>query len=78
MSRHGLTPRANIEAFGTIQMVDVHLPTADGRRLVLPRYTQPRKEHELFLHQLGMTLPAQGAPRLSSCRRATRCPSFAV
>ncbi len=62
----GLTPRAIIEAFGTIQMVDVHLPTTDGRHLVLPRYTQPRKEHELLLHQLGMTLPAQGAPRLSS------------
>ena len=74
----GLTPRAIIEAFGTIQMVDVHLPTTDGRRLVLPRYTQPRKEHELLLHQFGMTLPAQGASRLSSCRRATRCPSVAV
>ena len=62
----GLTPRAIIEAFGTIQMVDVHLPTTDGRHLVLSRYTKPRKEHELLLHQLGMTLPAQSAPRLSS------------
>ena len=62
----GLTPRAIIEAFGTIQMVDAHLPTTDGRHLVLPRYTQPRKELELLLHQLGMTLPEQGAPRLSS------------
>ena len=26
----------------------------------------PRKELELLLHQLGMTLPEQGAPRLSS------------
>ena len=62
----GLTPHAIIEVFCTIQMVDVHLPTTDGRHLVLPRYTQPRKEHELLLHQLGMTLPEQGAPRLSS------------
>ena len=62
----GLTPRAIIEAFGTIQTVDVHLPTTDGRHLVLPRHAQPRKEHELLLHQLGMTLPAQGAPRLTS------------
>ena len=62
----GLTPRAIMEAFGTIQMVDVHLPTTDGRHLVLSRYTKPRKEHELLLHQLGMTLPAQSAPRLSS------------
>ena len=55
-----------IEAFATIQMVDVHLPTTDGRHLVLPRYTKPRKEHELLLHLLGMILPAQSAPRLSS------------
>ena len=59
----GLTPRAIIEAFTTIQMVDVHLPTTDGRHLVLPRHTRPNKEHELLLHQLGMTLPQQPAPR---------------
>ena len=34
----GLTPRAILEKFSTIQMVDVHLPTTDGRRLVLPRH----------------------------------------
>ena len=62
---NGLTPRAIIEAFAAIQMVDVHLPTTDGRHLVLPRHTQPNKEHEL-LHQLGMTLPQQSAPRISA------------
>ena len=62
----GLTPRAIIETFATIQMVDVHLPTADGRHLVLPRHTKPKEEHELLLHQLGMTLPAQPAPRLAA------------
>ena len=61
----GLTPRAIIEAFATIQMVDVHLPTTDGRHLVLPRHTRPNKELELLLHQLGMTLPQQSAPRIS-------------
>ena len=62
----GLTPRAIIEAFATIQMVDVHLPTADGRHLVLTRHTRPNKEHELLLHQLGMTLPQQPAPRIAA------------
>ena len=62
----GLTPRAILESFATIQMVDVHLPTADGRHLILPRHTRPKKEHELLLHQLGMTLPAQPAPRISA------------
>ena len=62
----GLTPRAILEAFATIQMVDVHLPTTDGRHLVLPRHTRANKQHELLLHQLGMDLPAQPAPRISA------------
>ncbi len=47
-----LTPRAILETFATIQMVDVHLPTTDGRQLVLPRQTRPNAEHRLLLHQL--------------------------
>ena len=39
----GLTPRAILEKFSTLQMVDVHLPTADGRHLTLPRHTQPTR-----------------------------------
>ena len=35
-----------------MQMIDVHLPTTDGRNLILPRYTQPEKELQLLLHQL--------------------------
>ena len=61
----GLTARAILEKFSTIQMVDVHLPTTDGRRLVLPRHTRPSHDHELLLHQLGLKLPEQPAPRLS-------------
>ena len=37
----GLTSRAVIEKMSSIQMVDVYLPTTDGRLLILPRYTQP-------------------------------------
>ena len=61
----GLTARAILEKFSTIQMVDVHLPTTHGRRLVLPRHTRPSHDHELLLHQLGLKLPEQPAPRLS-------------
>ncbi len=42
----GLTPRAILETFATLQMVDVHLPTTDGRQLVLPRHTRPNEEHD--------------------------------
>ena len=62
----GLTPRAILETFATLQMVDVHLPTTDGRHLVLPRHTRPNKEHDLLLHQLQLQLPTQPAPRLTT------------
>ena len=61
----GLTPRAVLEKFATLQMVDVHLPTTDGRHLVLPRHTQPTTDHKLLLHQLDLRLPEQPAPRIS-------------
>ena len=53
----GLTPRAVLEKFKTIQMIDVHLPTIDGRTVILPRYTQPEQEHRMLLHGLNLELP---------------------
>jgi hypothetical protein len=47
-------------------MLDVHLPLADGRELVLPRYTQPEPEHRLILEKLGWQLPTQPPPRIRS------------
>ena len=60
----GLTPRAILEKFITMQMIDVHLPTTDGRNLVLPRYTRPENNIQLLLYQLDLTLPEQPPPRL--------------
>jgi hypothetical protein len=37
----GLTPRSVLEKFAAVQMIDVHLPTTDGRELMLTRYTEP-------------------------------------
>ena len=62
----GLTLRAILETFTTLQMVDVHLPTTDGRQLVLPRHTRPNREHDLLLHQLKLQLPTQPAPRITA------------
>jgi transposase len=62
----GLTPRAVLEKFAAIQMVDVHLPTTDGRYLVLPRYTQPNKDHQILLSQLKLQLPDQPPPKIYS------------
>ena len=60
----GLTPKAVLEKLATIQMLDVWLPTTDGRWLVLPRYTEPEEEHELLLERLQLMLPAQPPPRI--------------
>ena len=60
----GLTPRAVIEELSGMQMVDVHVPTTDGRQLVLSRYTQPEPEQKLLLQRLQLRLPAQPPPRI--------------
>lgn len=62
----GLTPRSAIEKFAAIQMVDVHLPTTDGRTLILTRYTEPQPEQQLLLDRLRLRLPEQPPPRISS------------
>lgn len=40
----GLTPRAVLEKFSAVQMIDVHLPCTDGRKVILSRYAQPEKD----------------------------------
>jgi transposase len=60
----GLTPRAVLDTLAPMQMLDVTFPTTDGRRLVMPRYTQPTPEQKLLLHQLRLTLPDQPPPRI--------------
>ncbi len=60
----GLTPRAVLETLAPMQMIDVTFPTTDGRRLVMPRYTQPTPDQKLLLHQLQLSLPAQPPPRI--------------
>jgi len=61
----GLTPRAVLEKFATIQMLDVHLPTTDQRTVVLSRYTQPEADVRLLLQQLKLELPPQPPPKIT-------------
>jgi transposase len=65
----GLTPRAILEKFKTMQMIDVHLPTTDGRNVILPRHTQPEKDLQLLLYQLNLVLPEQPPPRIEELKR---------
>ena len=47
-------------------MIGVHLPTTDGRELVLTRYTQPEPELQLLINQLRFLLPPQPPPRITA------------
>ena len=49
-----------------MQMVDVHLPTTDGRQLVLSRYTEPDNDQQLLLQRMKLELPAQPPPKITS------------
>ena len=62
----GLTARSVLEKMAAIQMLDVHLPTTDGRQIILTRYTQPEKELQLLLKQLKLELPVQPPPRITA------------
>ena len=60
----GLTSEAILEKLSTMQMIDIHLPTTDGRHIVMSRYTQPEKDVSLLLAQLGLSLPEQPPPKI--------------
>ena len=62
----GLTPRRVIEKFAAMHMLDVHIPTTDGRELVLTRYTQPEPELKLLIQKLALELPAQPPPKITT------------
>ena len=62
----GLTPRSAIEKFAAVQMIDLHVPTTDGRELLLTRYTEPEPELALLLHKLKLLLPDQPRPKITA------------
>jgi transposase len=60
----GLTPRQALDQMAGVQMLDVEIPTTDGRLLQLTRHTQPEAAVQLLLQRLGKSLPDQPPPRL--------------
>jgi Transposase DDE domain len=62
----GLTARSALEKFAAVQMIDVHVPTTDGRELVLTRCTQPEPELQLLIQRLKLHLPPQPPPRIAA------------
>ena len=60
----GLTPKAVLEKLAAIQMIDVELPTTDGRIIVLSRHTEPEDDHRLLLQRFKLDFPAQPPPKI--------------
>jgi len=60
----GLMPRVVLEKLATVQMLDVRVPTTDGRELLLIRRTEPAADVTLVLQQLNLALPAQPPPKI--------------
>jgi hypothetical protein len=75
MQAPGLTPRAVLEKLAGIQMLDVSFPTTDGRRLIMPRYTEPSPEQALLLHHLSLVLPQQPPPRITTAASSAPFPN---
>jgi len=70
----GLTARSALEKFAAVQMVDVHIPTTDGRELRLTRHTQREPELALLLDHLKLELPAQPPPKITAAQADSAMP----
>jgi transposase len=66
----GLTPRSALQSLSSIQMLEVQVPTSDGRTLVMPRYTEPETQQKMILEALKLTLPPQPPPRIRDGKAA--------
>jgi hypothetical protein len=74
----GLTPRAVLDAFGAIQMLDVCFPTTDGRTLILTRHTELSADQKLLVRRLNLDLPPQPPPRITATQPVQRAPAHAL
>jgi hypothetical protein len=59
-----------------IQMINVHVPTTDGRELKMSRYTKPDKAQQLLLSRLKLNLPPQPQPQISTGMKASAAKTF--
>jgi hypothetical protein len=64
----GLMPRVVFEKLAALQLLDVRVPTTDGRELLLVRRTEPNRDVALLLARLNLTLPPQPPPRIGPAK----------
>lgn len=72
----GLMPRVVFEKLATMQMLDVRVPTTDGRELLLVRHTEPDHDVQLLLERLGLVLPPQPPPKIRYTAPSLVVPTF--
>jgi len=60
-----------LDKFAAVQMIDVEIPTTDGRTLQLTRYTEPPPELKLLLERLKLELPDQPPPKITAAQAET-------
>jgi Transposase DDE domain len=71
----GLTARSALEKSAAVQMIDVHLPTTDGREILLTRYTHPEPELQLLIDRLKLRpATAAAAKDHHGCRHPSQPP----
>jgi Transposase DDE domain len=70
----GLTARSVLDKFAAVQMLDVEIPTTDGRQISLTRYTEPESELRLLLERLRLDLPAQPPPKITAAQAEVATP----
>jgi DDE family transposase len=70
----GLTARSVLDKFAAVPMIDVHVPTTDGREIVLTRYPQPEPALRLLLDKLRLALPAQPPPKITTAQAQAATP----
>jgi transposase len=74
----GLTPRAVLDKFAAIQMLDVHFPTTEGRTLILSRYTELNADQKILASQLNLEMPSQPPPRITPAGQIAKAPTPAL
>jgi len=62
----GLTPRSVLEKFSALQMIDIEIPTTDGREITLTRFSESNAELRLLLAKLKLQLPDQPSPKITA------------
>jgi hypothetical protein len=64
-----------LERFAAMRMINVFVPTTDGRELLLTHYTRPAPELRLLLDKFRLEPLAQPPPKITGSAAGSRSPT---